>query len=431
MTAFLWGLGLYAKLLFVWAIGAMVIVAALAWLLEARGRRLEVGGWKLEAGNWKRISPRTTHHAPRSVAPRSFRSRALTLALALIFFLIPLLPLIAFNIRTSGTFISIFGNLGKSYYGVDNSAYLPNLLTRMKQVGTLLRGDHFWYLGEVFADAWAPWMAGLLVALAFLLGLIRGRRGGGAEEQRGRGAEELLRVTVPLFLLALMVAQSAFTVSDLFITHYALLLPLIPLAGGVAFGVAWRRGGGVSAASADFSDRNAGAPPLPRSSAPRLLRSLVALLALAAVLVWAGGDLRTTLNYHRLLTISGGYGAHSDAIYALAQYLDRGGFSSPLALDWGLDAPVRFLTVGRVQPIEAFGYETLDRPDSGFADRIRPFLDNPDVVYLAHSADRSVFRGRAEALAVLAAEKGLTVRVEAVFGERSSRQLYVVYRVVK
>ena len=33
-----------------------------------------------------------------------------------------------------------------------------------------------------------------------------------------------------------MIAQSAFTVSDLFITHYALLLPLIPLAGGLAFG---------------------------------------------------------------------------------------------------------------------------------------------------------------------------------------------------
>jgi hypothetical protein len=419
LLAFLCGLGVYAKLLFVWAIGAMVVVVALVWLLEARG-------WRLEVGSWKRSSPRTTQHAPRS-----FRSMVLTWALALVFFLIPLLPLIAFNIRTSGTLTSVFGNLGRSYYGVDNKAYLPNLLTRVKQVGTLLRGDHFWYLGEVFADAWAPWMAGLLIVLAFLVGLIRGRRGGGAGEQRSGGAQELLRVAVPLFLLALMVAQSAFTVSDLFITHYALLLPLIPLAGGVAFGVAWRWGGGSEAASADLSNRNVGAPPLLASSPLRRLRALPALVALIAVLVWAGGDLRTTLSYHRVLTVSGGYGAHSDAIYGLAQYLDRGGFSSPLALDWGLDAPVRFLTANRVQPIEAFGYETLDRPDPGFADRIRPFLDNPDVVYLAHAADRSVFRGRAEALAALAAEKGLTVRVEAVFDERSSRQLYVVYRVVK
>ena len=31
LTAFLWGLGIYAKLLFVWAIGAMVVVAGVAW----------------------------------------------------------------------------------------------------------------------------------------------------------------------------------------------------------------------------------------------------------------------------------------------------------------------------------------------------------------------------------------------------------------
>jgi hypothetical protein len=445
LMAFLWGLGVYTKLLFVWAIVAMVIVAALAWLLEARG-------WKLETGSWKLGPSRTTHHAPRSL-----RSQALTWILALVFFLIPLLPLIVFNVRTSGTLTSVFGNLGKSYYGVDNSAYLPNLLTRVKQVGTLLRGDHFWYLGEVFADAWAPWMAAFLICLALLVGLLRDQRGMGAEGQGGRGTEGLLRVFIPLLLLALMVAQSAFTVSDLFITHYALLLPLIPLAGGVAFGVVWRqdglgmraparRGAGELGSRGDSqrSDSTIDAAPIsartrlspsvssrPYTPTPPLLRILVAVLALIAVLIWAGGDLRTTLSYHRLLTVSGGYGAHSDAIYALAQYLDQGGFSSPLALDWGLDAPVRFLTAGRVQPVEAFGYAPLDRPDPGFADRIRPFLDNPDVVYLAHSADRSVFRGRAEALATLAAEKGLTVRVEAVFGERSSRQLFVVYRVVK
>ena len=36
LTAFLCGLGVYAKLLFVWAIGAMLVVAGVAWLLEAR-----------------------------------------------------------------------------------------------------------------------------------------------------------------------------------------------------------------------------------------------------------------------------------------------------------------------------------------------------------------------------------------------------------
>ena len=422
LTAFLWGLGIYAKLLFVWAIGAMVILAVVAGLLEARSSKLEAG--RLETRSWKHP--------------------AFTLTLAFASFVLPLVPLILFNIRTSGTLISIFGNLGKSYYGVDNSAYLPNLSIRLQQLLALLRGDHFWYLGEVFTNAWAPWAAAFLIATMLLVSLAgslkaEGRGSGGAEARRGEevylrlrhGVPSLLRFSAPLLLLALMVAQSAFTVSDLFITHYAILLPLIPLAGGLAFGAVWESRNREAGTSAPPLLHSSAPLPLLRSSAPRLLRPLAAALSLVALLAWAGGDLRSTLDYHRLLTLSGGYGSHSDAIYRLAEYLDRGGFSSPLALDWGLDAPVRFLTAGRVQPIEAFGYASLDRPDAGFAERIGPFLDNPDMVYLAHSAEYTVFRARADALGALAAERGRTVRVEMVFGERSGRQLYVVYRVVK
>ena len=71
-------------------------------------------------------------------------------------FVLPLLPLILFNLRTGGTFTSIFGHLGQSYYGVDNSAYGSNLLTRLEQVGTLLRADHFWYLGDTHCQPAAP-----------------------------------------------------------------------------------------------------------------------------------------------------------------------------------------------------------------------------------------------------------------------------------
>ena len=40
--------------------------------------------------------------------------------------LVWLIPLILFNLRTSGTLDSIFGNLGESYYGVNNSAQSIN-----------------------------------------------------------------------------------------------------------------------------------------------------------------------------------------------------------------------------------------------------------------------------------------------------------------
>jgi hypothetical protein len=46
---------------------------------------------------------------------------------------------------------------------------------------------------------------------------------------------------------------------------------------------------------------------------------------------------------------------------------------APIALDWGMDAPVRYLTAGSVTPIEIFGYASLSAPDAGFNERLRPF----------------------------------------------------------
>lgn len=224
---------------------------------------------------------------------------------------------------------------------------------------------------------------------------------------------------LPMALLALIVLQSAITVSDLFITHYAVLVPLIPLTGGLAFGVIWEYGsGGVG------GQGSKGVREQPGNLAPQLLRTL----ALIALLLWAGGDLWTTVRYHRALTTTGGRGPHSDAIYALAQQLDLGGLNRPVVLDWGLDAQIRFLTAGRVQPTEVFGYGMLDAPDPGFAARVGEYLENPDTIYLAHVPEHSVFRNRVNALAELAGERGLTLREQVHFNERDGSPLIVVYR---
>ncbi len=426
LTAFLWGLGLYAKLLFVWAIGAMVAVGCLAWAVERRGqnkkRKLQTANCKSQTANCK-LQTANCHPQSANCNPQSAIRTAL---IAAVCFAIPLLPLLVFNIRTGGTLSSIFGNLGRSYYGVDNAAYLVNLLARLKQLVTLLRGDHFWYLGEVYANEWVPWLAGGLVVCALGAWALggwgaegQGRRGAGAQGREGASPPLPLSPSplLPLALLALMLAQSAFTVSDLFITHFALLLPLIPLTAGLAFA-------GLTQ-STEHSLRAV------RRSSFILHPSSFILLPSVFVLLWAGGDLWTTVRYHRILAISGGYAAHSDAIGNLATYLARRGPSSPVALDWGLDAPVRFLTAGKVNPIEVFGYAPLDAPDAGFAARVSGFLDNPDNIYLAHAAEATVFRGRVEALSRLAAERGLALREEVRFAERSGRPLFVVYRATK
>ncbi len=361
LTALLCGLGLYAKLLFLWAIGAMALVAVLAWLLR------------------RRPAP---DHPPTLPMP-------IVWGVAALCFLLPLVPFILFNLQTSGTFASVLGNLERSYYGVNNRALLPNLLVRLGQLRTLLRGDQFWYLGGIFASEPAPYLAGGLTMAGLLLA-------------PGKQRWALL---IPLALLALMVVQSIFTVSDLFVTHYALLLPLIPLTGGLAAAFVARRG--------------------PGSAAGWRLG-----LALAALLLWAGSDLWTTVRYHQALARTGGHSAHSSAVADLAAYLKGNARGPVVVIDWGISAPVEFLTAGAVRPLEVFGYENLAAPDAGFAARVELFLSQPDALYLAHTPEDTVFRGRAEALAALAEERGLQLQEERVFAEKSGRPLLVVYRVI-
>jgi hypothetical protein len=196
-----------------------------------------------------------------------------------------------------------------------------------------------------------------------------------------------------------MVIQSSFTVSDLFITHYAVLLPFVFVAVGAI--AAW----------------------LARQ------KPLLSLIAVAVALIWWGvGDLQATIQYHGALAATGGHGAHSDAVYDLADHLDAAGYETPLALDWGIAAPIHFLTSGRVRPVEIFGYERLDVPDEGFDLDLRSSLHDRSIVYLFHVPEDVVFAGRRERFDQLVAEAGLAPRIEAVFHERSGHMLFVVTR---
>ena len=397
VTAFLWGLGIYAKLLFVWIVGAMIGVCAISqmgrWIGDAlRARSDPSSSCSSSSG---RASP--------SLTSRSSSRSARRLALGVLCFVFPLTPLILFNFRTGGTLISIVGNLDSSYYGVRNTAFGANFLERAKQLLTLLRGDHFWYLGDGIANGAAPWLAIGLIALLLLISLLGLRR---------RPRPSFL-ISHPLALLSLafcflFVVQSSFTVSDLFITHYAILLPFVFLSVGAIADGLLRWGG---------------------RACPRLGRRALLVPVLLVLIWWGAGDLWVTVQYHRALAASGGHAAHSDAIYDLAEYLDAHDVRSPLVLDWGMEASLYFLTAGRVQPAEIFGYEQLDAPDAGFVERLRFFLDDPSNVYLFHVPEETVFRGRREVFDRLAAEAGLVPRVEAVFYERSGRMIFVLTRV--
>jgi hypothetical protein len=381
LTALLWGLGIYAKLLFVWMVGATLgiglVLLVARWLSDAKDRRQE--------------SPRSSEPWPALRLPRVSVSRA---AVAAACFLAPLVPLLVFNIRTGGTLTSLFSNLDSSYYGVRNAAFFRNAADRLKQLLVLLRGEHLWYLGDRIANPVAQWIAAGLLLSLLLLGL-------GARLRRASRPVPVGTWLMPALFCLLVVIQSSFTVSDLFVTHHASLLPFLFLAvAAVAGGVTHRQG-------------HAWLVPV-----------------LGALIWWASLDLRGTLRYHQALTATGGHAAHSDAVYDLAEYLDERDIRSPLVLDWGIAAPLVFLTGGRVHPVEIFGYERVDAPGEGFGERLRASLaESSSHAYLFHVPEETVFAGRRELFDRVVADAGLVPRVEEAFYERSGRMLFVLTRV--
>jgi hypothetical protein len=356
LAALAGGCALYAKLLAIWVVGPFLLWMGLAWL-------------------WRR-------QRTGSPAPPLFLAVGAGLA-----FLLPLVPLFLFNLQTGGTWEGVAGRLVQSYYGVDNRAIGQNLMVRWGQLQQILRGDQLWYLGGVYGNGVAPWLAAVAVVGAFL-----GRRG---------------RLVVgPLILLVAAFGMSLVTISDLFVTHYALLQPLVV----------------ATVACALDGWAPSGASPWRRKLAAG------AVVVLAAL--WLLVDVAVTLQYHQALARSGGLADHSDASYHLAYYLQYNGLGAPIALDWGMDATVRFLSQGTVRPIEIFGYERLDGPDAGFLQRLDPFLQNPDNVYLLHAPGQTVFHGRREAWMAEVAARGLQPVLLADFRQRDGTPVYELWRVV-
>jgi 4-amino-4-deoxy-L-arabinose transferase-like glycosyltransferase len=361
--AFLLGLGLYTKLLFLWLIIALGLGVLLLNLNHPRRviRRLVKGpvGWSGLA------------------------------------FLLGSAPLIIYNLQTGGTLRSVGENITTSYYGTNNLAVFSNLLERLTQLVAVLTGSHFWYLGTTYAN----WLnLGLfLVALGITLWFAI-----------GPDQEQTRRVLFPFIVIGGVVAASCATVSALWVTHFAILSPWPPLA---------------IAAAADL---------LVRRSGLRLAKKWANLvLALVSVTIGASwlAEVVTDVRYHRELAISGGLGAHSDAVEELARWLAAGErYGVPVAaMDWGIAAPVAFLTLGDVTPVEAFGYDW--ETDADFATRLERFIDSPASIYLWRAPDEIIF-DRSDDFERLYEARGLEEDILEAFYERSGRPVLGATRLV-
>ncbi|MEM7030998.1 MAG: glycosyltransferase family 39 protein [Chloroflexota bacterium] len=344
---FLFGLGLYAKLLFIWLIvallGCVVILKFKTLLDQAQSRRyfdlsIKQGGYLLlagVAGGW---------------------------------------PLLVYNIQTGGTFKSITENATTSYYGVDNTDVFTNLGARFGHLVTVLKGDHLWYLGDTYANNTLVTFF-LMMAIAAVWLTVQKRQ---------------INALFPFLLLLLVIGQSVVTVSDLWVTHFALIM-VWPTIAMVLAGTA-----------------------LYRAMDRRLGNTLLGILLVTLIITEA----KASIFYHQALQASGGLGTHSDAIYDVATWLEQHPDKPAIAMDWGLTAPIIYLTSGRVESIEVFGYNW--DTEEAFSRSLTPYLSPEQAIFLWRAPDEIVFDRSADFQALYRSQNLEETIVEA-FYERSGR----------
>ncbi len=380
--ALLFGLGVYAKFLFLWLIAALVGAVI---LLNIR---------RLWSNRIKAIN----------------RLPIMEAFAALPAFLLGCSPLIAYNLQTGGTFLNIAQNASTSYYGVDNLAFRANLIERLSQFITVLNGTHLWYLGDIVGNVWGPVFFGAIMFFVVYLA-TRNQFFASNPSQTAHPFPPDKVALFPFLVIGLVILASIGTVSALWITHFAILMPWPALA--VAIG-----GWFILESKARFGLRTSYLQKW----------SMLKLLLLAGLTILVITNLSSSIRYHLALTESGGLSSHSDAIYDLSDWLAQHANGPVAAMDWGLAAPVTYLTHGQVMATELFGYKW----QSGIqlTERLNGFIAQPDTLYLWRAPDEIIFDRSAEFKAIYRPQN-LEETIEEAFYEKSGRPILGVTRLVK
>lgn len=188
-AAFLLGVGLWAKVLFLWFILAFV-VGYVVLILVRRGRHLS---WAQGAGAGG-------------------------------FFLLGAGPLLLYNLQTQGTLQVLGANLARSQAGVNNQEVAANLLARLDNLRVLLDGGFFWFLGHPSSAPVYPYLFGVTMI-------------GGIAVTWGQRRPTSRHLLFLVLFITLVFLQSAVTISGLWATHLYALLPFLMLLFGASLQV--------------------------------------------------------------------------------------------------------------------------------------------------------------------------------------------------
>lgn len=399
LTGIMLGLGLWAKLPFLWW---LMMLTMMATLYVVRGLRQQGGVAIRRDPVWHGVLPLGAGFALGAA------------------------PLIYYNIMgllregTPYTLALVFGSLFKptQQFGVDNLDFLTNLGTSWSNFKVFIDGSYFWYNGVTYSNIYALPALAVALVLGALLALSR--------PERWRWLAVALALPVAVFM-------GSFTVSGQWATHFFIIsgLPQVLLACAAVWAGEWLMAAGkwwandrrqvtedsVSPHSGQPSPSSAGRPP---SAVIRILP--VALAALLLALPFSR-DVWVSLQHHQKLAQTGGSGRFSDAVYKIAAFLDSRGGPQPVALDWGIEKQIRVLTGDRVRPIEVFGYSA--EPDDAFRARAREMLQDPNRTYIVLWDRFAVYNRRSE-FTRLANEMGKQVTETFIAHERSGLPVYVV-----
>jgi hypothetical protein len=504
LGAFLFGLGTSAKLLFWWVIAGVVLAGLLL--------------------NLDRI---VDCLRKRSTSPLGLTMRGRHLLIAASLFLVGLLPLIIFNIQTGSTIHYIRDNVfSPSYYEVDNTKFGENLRERVKELGSVINGETFFYLaGRPYASwrycsvfmyavgvlafsmllprpgtetgivrAFPDWVTIALVVLASYLLLRFGRLDAAEQWYRLtpilalpaaaltillfarstlrwqdwrtwlaytlvalvtalllmafvylawklarwkaerpfeiavlalllapwlRAREEARRALYPLLVLAIALVGSAFTPTGLLFTHLAILVPWPVLIVALTLDLIARRSGldKTGLARVPAWSHRAWAVPINLGT--------LAALALVGMLVY--DDLKVDTAYHKDLARIGGIGDHTSASYKLVDYMREQGMTHIVAMDWGIQDVVQFLSEGQLNPPQLSSYEDPQAEDAAFVLRVKEQLDEPDTVYIFHVGP--VFENRWETFQEIVSQEGRTVDEIKTIHDRAAIPIFRLVRV--
>jgi hypothetical protein len=407
LAGLLLGLGLWAKLLFLWWI-VVLGVMTLVWLFTQR--RSEGEKEQESKGD-----------SPLHLFSRAAAALLKSLPWVVIGFAIGAAPLIYYNLRdllaqpfdlsNAHTLGLLFKSLGQTTeYGVNNLDLWTNLGKAIADFNVFLDGSYFWYNGVPFSNVYA--------APAFVISVIAGS----LLVMRRAAWRKWLAV---LAGIAVTVFISAFTVSGLWATHLFILVPLPQMV--VAAAAVWLAnwGADVLRRMGEKVKRSRGAEEtkLSRPSSPLLLFSLSSCLLVALLALPVSRDLWVSEQHHAKLAETGGSGRFSDAVYKLAARLDAEHVAAPVALDWGIEKNVRVLTADRVRPVEIFGFSA--EPDEVFRQRVREMLADPQQQYIV-LWDRFAVYNRRQAFTEIAIAMGKQVTEMFIAHERSGLPVYVV-----